>query len=351
MPAEQPSIEDFWSSGRWFVHNVDLTGRMQVVRVDANDLERSTFLDKRMMVAGNHEKFALDIEDIARSMPAQVPARGNYICHLSHVGSTLVSKVLGVPKSVVGLREPVLLRWLAAMQATAGEAESLTSLERYQRNLKLGIALLNRPFEGREHLLIKATSYANPVILDALGIQPEARILGLFTPIENFAATILKKRGGWMDVLNLAPQRLKRLHAVIGTRKWQLSGMSPGELAGMSWLAEMASLNQIHRKAGDRFRWIDFETFLADPDARLPEMCSHFGIEWAREDEERFNASGLMGLHSKRKRAAYSAQDRAAELAKVHAEQADEIARAVQWVRAALAEHPGLLAQHLWPQT
>jgi len=350
VATRQPTAQQVWSSGQWFVHNVDLTGQARVIPVAPEVFDRSSFLDRRIALGQRPREILLPIEELARTAPQDVPERGHYICHLSHVGSTLMSKVLGLPNGVVGLREPVLLRWLAAMEATAGEPESLTSLEQYRQNLKLGIALLNRPVEGRETVHVKATSYANPVIRDALTIQPDARVLAMFTSADTFAATILKKRGGWKDILGMAPQRMKRLHAMVGDRRWQLSTLSPGELAGMSWLAEMATLEQMSVLAGDRLKWLDFDAFLAGPGEAVPEMAAHFGIAWGADEDASLTKSGLLGQHSKRKGLVYSKQERAADLARVKAEHGDEIARAVGWIKAALAQYPALLREGKWPR-
>lgn len=111
MPELQKTklfAEQFWSSGNYFVHNVDPLGLCRVVRVEAGELDRSSFLDHRIELEGKREQFAVNLKDLLPSMPSRLPSQGAYICHISNVGSTLIAKLLGMADGVISLREPML---------------------------------------------------------------------------------------------------------------------------------------------------------------------------------------------------------------------------------------------------
>ncbi|MGC8517731.1 MAG: hypothetical protein ACP5P4_04285, partial [Steroidobacteraceae bacterium] len=52
--------------------------------------------------------------------------RAHYIFHIGHVGSTLISRILGEHPGFHAVREPALLRAIAAEQAPAAHTPSLT---------------------------------------------------------------------------------------------------------------------------------------------------------------------------------------------------------------------------------
>ena len=98
-------------SARWHVHQVLPTGRAEAVTMTREAYTRSDFLDHRIHVPQGAAVAALDFARLTPLFAEAGKLRTSYIFHISHVGSTLLSKALATRPTVLGLREPQLLRW------------------------------------------------------------------------------------------------------------------------------------------------------------------------------------------------------------------------------------------------
>ncbi len=348
MSNPSPTLEQFWSDGLWFVHEVTRDRRAKVYRLEVEDFDRSAFLDRRITIGKRQRGLRVSFDRLAEGAPPNAPSRTNYICHHSHIGSTLLSKIIGLAPGVASLREPVILRWLASQDylAMTGRSAPLDQ-DRRANDLKVCLGLLGRPVNGRETIVVKATSFANQVIVDALDVQPEARVVALFGKPEDFIAGVLSKESGREDLTGNAEFRARRLEALVGEGRWDQEELAPGELAAMSWLTEMATMAQMRKVAASRFRWFDFNALLADMDGVLPEVAWHFDIAWGEDEFRLLHESGLLGRHAKRGDATFDAAERDARMAQARHDHAEDISRGMRWLDDVRACHPHLLPEPL----
>lgn len=329
-------------SAGYFVQDVDPAWNATLVHMTRADFQRSNFLDGRISIQPTAERYKVPFAELNALLAPHPIGRADYIFHISHVGSTLVSKSLGVLPQLLSLREPMLLRWLADAKRTVGEAEGRMDAAGYNANLATALKLLSRPCEGSERTVIKATSFANVLSGDIMRMQPDARAIAVYVPLETFLATILKGRGGWSDILSNATNRLKRLHRMMGYQRWRLAAMRPGEIVAMSWMTEIATLSMVERRHGRPWYWVDFNAYLATPEAQLGAMAGHLGLNWTERESDLLHRSNIAATYSKADGIAYDGSQRDAELATVRANQATEIAHGLTWTEHALREHPAL---------
>jgi len=329
-------------SARWHVHQVLPTGRAEVVAMTREAYGRSDFLDHRIAVPQGAAVATLDFARITPLFAEAGHLHTSYIFHISHVGSTLLSKALATRPTVLGLREPQLLRWLAEIRRDLHEPESRFDQAGYLALLQTVLGLLGRTFESGDEVVVKATSFASNLAGDILALQPQARAIALYSRFEPFAANVLRGKGGWTDVLTQAPSRMRRLHASLGRTPWRLAGMSHGEVVALNWLCEVTELAAASRRNAGRVCWIEFDDMMGAGAHAIGEAARFLGIPWGTDDNARLRASDVLSRYSKDESRAFGQDQRRALLAQVSARHADEIAKGLAWLYRACRDHPEL---------
>jgi hypothetical protein len=338
-PANVVTVGDITRDAAWCVRKVDVLGQAHIVRVDKAAYDASAFLDNRMAVRPGCPSGTLPFAALDSAFRHAGQQDTRYIFHISHVGSTLISRMLGLDPGVLSLREPELLRWLASIRLKLDTPESFYGPADYAGMLRTTLGLLARPLEGADKVVVKASSYASLLASEILQNQPNASAVAVHCKLDVFLATILKGRGGWRDTLNNAPQRVRRLNAAAPAAGWALVGMSPGEITAMSWFSEMVTLAHARELHGDRIQWLDFDAFLEDVDQQMAVLCAHFRLPWSAVDAERLGRSAVMGRYSKNSAVEFTPAMRQKLLAETQALQAEEMTRGRAWVADAVKKH------------
>src|SRR5579864_7209099 len=99
-----------------FPFALDLPGdSVAFIRLNRSDYERASFLDARMLMPQTSSR-ALPWPQVAAAIHAtQLRERCGLIFHIGHVGSTLLSRLIGSHPGVFCLREPAILRTFAQL--------------------------------------------------------------------------------------------------------------------------------------------------------------------------------------------------------------------------------------------
>ncbi len=334
------TLQDITESAAHYVHSVGVNMQATLYPMTAETYRASVFLDGRIALPEDSPSAQINFMDLCGQFPAVAGAETRYLFHISHVGSTLLSRLLGCKREVLSLREPLLLRWLSLFKNDLGKPECRIDVPTYQAFLEASLGLISRPLGVVDQVIVKPTSFTNNIAHDILTVQPKARAIGIYSRLDAFVATILKGGGGWNDILELSPIRLKRLHTVLGGEPWQLSRLSAGEIVAMSWLSEMATLQRVAAAVGDRFMWLDFDAYLAAPDLNFALMCQSLRLNWTDENRVAAEISGLRGQYSKDSSVRFGQEARQAQIAAILERQPSEVARARAWVDAAMKAYP-----------
>lgn len=323
-----------------FVSDVLPQGDAVVFAMDAESYAASPFLDRRIRRPDPNTTATLPWEQLLGFGTLCGTQQTRWIFHISHVGSTLLSRALGVHPAVLSLREPVLLRWLAHQRAALHLAESRVDLPTWERSLAAALGLVGRPLGEQREVVVKATSYCNVMAREIMGLQPAARAVGVYCDLDNFLAGILKGKGGFLDILEMAPVRLRRLHRLLGRESWSLAAMSPAEQAAMTWTCELLSLWDAQRWHPQRFSWLNFDTWTGREAETMATLAEALAIEWSDEQDERLANSGILTSYSKNAERAFTAQDRLAEIAAVKEREAAALQSGIAWFEQCCQQHP-----------
>jgi hypothetical protein len=290
------------------------------IRLTQARYAEASFLDQRVAQQGDEGGWAQWAPVAA--LAGRLDGDSDYIFHIGHVGSTLLSRLLGLSPRVFSLREPAILRTLAQVAFDLPTPESPWSPETFE-----------------EHLL-KATSLVSEIAEPLLARSVGSQALMMTVRPEVYMATIFGGPASRQELRTAAQSRLRRLHRRLGAAPWRLYEMSEGEQAAMSWACEMAGLVEAAKRHATRVLWIDFERFLAAPREGLSAALAHLHGAALEDDLQSMLLSPLFTRYSKGPEHAYDANLRRQVLDQARAEHAQELAKGLAWLDRAGRETP-----------
>jgi hypothetical protein len=271
---------------------------------------------------------------------ARMEERCHYIFHIGHVGSTLLSRLMGADPRVFALREPPVLRMFARLRTEPELQPRAWDDADFERHLGVMLKLLSRTFRPEQTALVKATSYVSELAPELLARPSAPKAVFLSVRPESYFATILAGPNARAEAKGLTAARLKRLHHRLGREVWRLGSFGEGEGLALAWAAEMAALADAAKSAGDRVLWVDFDDFLAAPQETLARILAHFDCAPDPRALNDIVSGPLMQRYSKAPDHAYSAQLRRELLDEARKAHAPVIAKGLEWLDRANADIP-----------
>ena len=327
--------EELGRSPELFPYALDLpSDSVTFIRLKKSEYERASFLDARLLTPQTSHRALAWTQLEAAIDAAQLDERCGFIFHIGHVGSTLLSRLIGSHDAVFSLREPLLLRSFAQL---GDEDVRPHAWPDFSARVGFGLKLLSRTFETPQLAVVKATSFVSEFAPKLLSRASGPRAVMMFVSPESYIATILGGPNSRQEAKLLAPSRLRRLHRRIGDEIWQLADLSEGEVLALTWACEMSALAQAANSSGGRVCRVDFDRFLADPAALLSSVLRHFDIPAAAMDVRAILEGPDMRRYSKAPEHAYDAALRRDVLNQARALHPAEIRRGLAWLDRAAA--------------
>jgi hypothetical protein len=305
------------------------------LRLSRADYERASFLDARLHTP-QVPSHALPWPQVAAAIDAaRLPERCGFIFHIGHVGSTLLSRLIGAHSHAFSLREPLILRTFAQLEP--GALPPAWHHDEFDARLTACLKLLSRTFETRQLSVVKATSFVSEIAVRLLSRASAPKAVLMHVSPESYLATILGGPNSRQEARILAPSRLSRLHRRIGSEAWQLTSLSEGEVLALSWACEMSALAHAASCGRARICQVDFDQFLANPARILSSVLRHFDLEATANDVRSFIEGPDMRRYSKAPEHAYDAALRRDVLNAARAAHGAEIRRGLAWLDHAAA--------------
>lgn len=309
---------------------------VRLVRLTKSDYEAASFLDTRLLSPELASAWGPWVE--LHEGAAGLPERCHFIFHISHVGSTLLSRLLGHHPALFSVREPAILRDLADAYFTLDQPDTLWDRAEFGVRLGVYLGLWSRTFEPGQVAVIKATSFVGEMADHLMARVAHSRSILMYVRPRAFLQALLG--GAMSDVERLAGQRLSRLHRRLGEAAWRTEDLSAGERVAMSWLSEMVTLRACAARFPTRVLWLDFDDFLAVPESGLVAALTHFGLPDAVEAARLILAGPTMGRYAKAPAYAFDARHRAQLLRQAEQQYHNEIERGTDWLGRAAAAFP-----------
>jgi hypothetical protein len=266
---------------RWLAQALDpATEVVRLIEMTPDAYRAASFLDDRILQAPV-KSLTRPFTEIAAAIPDDARDDARWIFHIGHVGSTLVARLLGELDGVLAVREPRILRDLAAS-------------ERREQFVPAVRKLLSRTFAPGETALVKATSFVSEIAAEL--VPPGERALFLFAQPRNYIASILAGENSLKELAALADSRARRMSG----RVRGLAGNGPARLAAAAWACEMTALEAAAETMADRHvQWADFDGQLGDMSSALTELAQFFRFEATPERLREIATGPLMGRYSK----------------------------------------------------
>jgi hypothetical protein len=319
--------EDIAHSPAWLPLEVDATA-VKLLCLNEAAYRAASFLDQRILSLG-YEQQACTVATL-QAAAARLARRAQYVFHIGHVGSTLISRLIGEHPQLFSLREPALLRTIAAGYSEGSGVPDLS----------LALALFSRTWRPCQRAVIKVTSFVSELAETILaGAERPAAIFVFAQPLP-YLQGILAGPNSRVETRQLAPARLQRLARRLMQSGWRPEVRSEGEYIAMSWLCEMTALQQAARRVGRQVLWVDFDVFLAGPVAALEAILRTLGVSAAAAEIEALVTGPLMRQYSKAPEYAYDASLRRQVLESADREHHTEISRGMDWLQKAAVHDP-----------
>ena len=300
----------------------------------------ASFLDQRIFTPDLHRQI-VSWTDVA-SIPLPTLPKPQYIFHIGHVGSTLISRLLGELNGILALREPAILRQLADVQVNK-PAEIGWSGDEQGKRLDQVENWLSRGFHANQRVMIKASSFVSPLARHLLAASGDA--LFLYASPERYLQTILAGDASKQEAAALADLRLNRLVQHCGQPVASKEALTLAQTAALGWLCEIVTLCDAETHCPDaNIAWMDFDNFLSQPAEQLQVAAEHFGKDLPVDQAENLVSGPIMTSYSKAPEYDYSAslrEELLAEAAQIHA---DDIKQTLLWIDQLARQHPKVAA-------
>src|SRR5882757_8166956 len=330
--------EELGASPALFPYMLDVPrDSVSFLRLTRADYERASFLDARLLNP-QISSHALPWAQVAAAIDAaRLTERCGFIFHIGHVGSTLLSRLIGAHSCAFSLREPLMLRTFAQLSGEPEGRPHAWSQDQFNARLTGGLKLLSRTFETRQLPVVKATSFVSELAGTLLSRASAPKALMMYVSPESYMATILGGPNSRQEARILAPSRLLRLHRRIGCEAWPLASLSEGEILALSWASEMSALAHAANSGRARICQVDFDRFLVNPAPILSSVLRHFDLEATANQVRAFIEGPDMHRYSKAPEHAYDAALRRDVLNAARAAHGPEIRRGLAWLDHAAA--------------
>ena len=281
--SSAPTPDEIARDATWLAQALDPSqGVVRLIAMDRDSYRAASFLDDRLLQTPVDAQL-VPWTVVEEAMAGELRADARWIFHIGHVGSTMLSRLLGELDGVLAVREPRFLRDLALTPANIRE-----------RYIAPASKLMSRTFAEEETACVKATSFASEIAPDL--VPPGARALFMYATPRNYVASILAGDNSVQELRALASRRAERLNE----RGIHLPAQDDAGLAAVAWAAGMTDLECAAEAMPDRrIGWEDFDVMLTEMEASLARATELFGFD-VPPDRLRAIASGpLMSRYSK----------------------------------------------------
>ncbi len=303
----------------------------------------AAFLDERIEDSATDAFWLPD--DVVFESAATLEAALDFVFHIGHTGSTLLSRIMDISDETFSVREPRLLRDLAlAAETPPGRAPVF--FEHRDRWLTTLLRLWSRTFRSPQRVLLKTTSFVSEIGLELMAEAPASRAILLMTTPRHHLASILAGPATRHGLPAASAARVSRLRGRLGAAGAALEAHSPGEQAALGWVCEVTGLERLARAFPDRTLWLEFGAFTRDASPALQGIEGFLGRSHQPEILEDMLRSPVWGRYSKSVDVSFSPASREEMLRAAMVDHAIEIDRGLAWINR-LAGEVGDVARSL----
>lgn len=281
---------------------------VRFARIDRAGLVREAFLDERMArsVTARAEAPLTALLPLTEK-PFEPP---RFIFHTAFCCSTLLARALDAPGASLALKEPNILLDIANAARVNEKLKRDPAL--FMRLCRTVFALLARPHQGNERVVIKPTNTASTLAPQALAIG--APSLFLYGDLREFLVSLLKKgeegRSFVRGQYNIYALDGAGLAAIQPRQAMTFTDL---QVAGVVWRHQIEQFQRLLAGAKTGAASLDFRFLLADPAKALKATAKHLNLPIADETLDATARGEIFARNSKFADKKYDAAQRDAE--------------------------------------
>jgi hypothetical protein len=303
--------------------DLDLINRRGlVVKFDEAGYRRASFLDQRAFKDQTLGAW-LPLKEIRRQVESIAVPAPHGIFHVSHCGSTMVSRLVAELPGCLPVREPLVPLTLAVEKRELPQPTARMEESGWKSLLEAAYRSLSRVYRPQDRVVIKHTSACGNLLPDFLGRNTDSRALLLHADLETWLAVMLRGPDVRSNGRFYAQVWLKDFHALTGRENLRLAALDDAELFAMNWLTGMLHFERALQSHGQRAQRLDFEDLLKSPAAELEKLARLFGFDASRAAA--ITTGPLMTSYAKRPNERFDATTREKELQESRARSGTEI--------------------------
>ncbi len=324
------------------LQDLDLVNRRGLlVALREVDYRNASFLDHRVLkpeTTGAWFPLPMLMREAADIRP-QVPP--HFIFHVSHCGSTLVSRLLAELPGCLPLREPLTVLNLAQARRELEQPASRLDGPGWDALFDLTLRLAARNYRTGERTLVKATSVCANLLPPLFSVSSGSRALLLYADLETWLTTMLRDEKVRENGRYYAPAWLTDLMAITGHQDLKLAALTDAEQFAINWLAGMLQFQRALEAAPERTMLCDFEDFLAEPAVSLRKTAGFFGLDASRA--EAITSGALMKSYAKNPAKPFDGAQRRQELKQARNQVGGEIDAGLAFAEKLTKQIPALM--------
>jgi hypothetical protein len=300
------------------------------VNMNRDLYHKSIFCDGRIFPR-NDEVIRMPLAQLLDKFEEQsFPApKLNYIFHMAHGGSTLLSRAIDFRDMNIVYREPAALRQLGVSAAQEQFGDNPTDI--WKRVFNLSTVLLAKSYQKNERVIIKANVPVNFMIPNLMKVNPSTRGIILYAGLEDYLLSILKTDGHRVWMRNVVGEVGNTIDTVVGLSKDEREGLSDAEAAASLWMVQI-HLFANALKQFPNLKSLDSEIFYRQPKLSLDKTCQFYRIKAKDKRLDAIVNSELFTRYSKAPEQHYDNEMRLQKKKELRAQIADELQSARDWV-------------------
>jgi hypothetical protein len=337
------TAEDITRNPAFHLYDIDLQqAQLQFLTVSPDTFRLSAFLDNRIAFTDS-KVHSLGIDAVIAAC-AELPPRQtgtNFIFHSSFCCSSLLARSLQIDGLTLVLREPWILRRLADIRR-----ESIPTRQDWQTQsaalVDMALTLLGKTWTESQSVLIKPTNIANNLATDMLAARADARGIVLYSDLETFLISNLKKSE---ETRQKMPLLARLFDADTGFASMfdglSLDKLPPLQAAVAVWYAQMLAFRGLlTADTGKRLVSLDSAELLARPEEVLYAAARHLKYPIGTQDISSIVAGPTWHTHAKDPFSGYDRKLRSEENLQISKLHAEDIREALRWAESLERQRP-----------
>jgi hypothetical protein len=319
------------------------SGLSRFLVVEERNLEAAPFIDIRFEPLAQGQ-FSVSTRELLslEKMHGQKRPEAAFIFHHAFVCSTLLARCLNQIDAFFSLKEPWILRRLGDLKRLQ---QVRGPLENWPEVFTCHLSLLCKNYHTGRVPVIKVTNVASNLAEDVLTCLPGRKLLYLYSDLESFLISNLKKPAETQRKMpDLATAFLREGNLASRFPKYcDVKNLPFLHICALVWLVSLYNFQQTTKNADPAvFTMLDMHDLLGDMGGTLEQVSGFFGHAAQPMEIKRMMDPRVTRTDAKHQNLPYGVDSKQRETEQVLRKHQADIAQTLEWI-APLVERLGIV--------